>query len=150
MDQTTGLTTTSLISDAERDHRIAGLDFGYYLDGYINGFEEEPETYFLKGPDFIIMAYAASTDPDTGEPRPHWHIHYLATVNKNKLDVLFQWMPYHLPEMSFARTLKNDLGLRFYKTDRLLKLCQTFHKSSDSSSGCTLSATSEAKEKLPL
>jgi len=148
LDHDTLRTTLSLIDECELKHVSAGLDFGLYVDGYINGFVELPDTYFIKGPDVLIMAHHARIDPNTGNPREYWHIHYLATrKGKNKLDVLFDWMPYRLPEIGTARPFKNSLGLRFFKTERLLKLCQHFHDSSDSSSDSTSFATSAEVEK---
>jgi len=144
----TKLHTLSLIDECELKHRSAGYDYGNYIDGYINGFVGVPDTYFIKGPDVLIMAHHAHKDPNTGLPREYWHIHYLATrKGKNKLDVLFQWMPYHLPEIGTARPFKNNLGLRFFKTDRLLRLCRHFHDSSTSSADSTSSTTWEEEEK---
>ena len=115
--------TISLVDECILKHTAAGLDFSFWVDGYITGFQGIPETYFIKTPTDMLMFHHGRVDNRTGEPREYWHIHYLATRNKNKLDLLFHYMPYYLPEVGIARPFKNSKGFNFYKTDRLRQLC---------------------------
>lgn len=88
-----------------------GLDGTQLFDHY------HSRGYVMKGPDYFMM----------GEPLPDrkaWFVFWAESLpgTEPACRRFLRMMPYYLPEVAFARSLKGRTHPQFYSTARLLRL----------------------------
>lgn len=74
----------------------------------------EREHYVFKGDDYFLMGWK--------QPEG-WVVYFAYCSSGVPLDTLFDLMPYHAEYIGFCRGLRGKKDLKFYRTDRLRKLC---------------------------
>ena len=107
----------TVFDQAESAHRLAGYDIWEILAWYMVA-PSTQRSYVFKGPDFFLI-FDHCVDEGMED---YWFIWYAAIKGKPIID-LFKWMPYELPYIAFARTLKES-PLKFYKTEYLKRACK--------------------------
>ena len=99
---------------ASSAHTALGLDFPAIFDNFMtNG-------WVVKAPDHFIMFGLHPGNPKV------WMIWWAeSTVRRDMRGLLrtfFKYMPYHLPEICWARPMRGRQDFKFYSTARLLAL----------------------------
>lgn len=100
-----------------RSAESLGLDGPREFDAYFSS------GYVIKTPELMIL-FTPAPDCASGA----WYVHWAEAhpdLPRTRLGLIREFlrhMPYYLPEVLFARSLKNRPYLKFYSTDRLLKI----------------------------
>ena len=115
----------SLVEEMEAVCRHSGYthkDFCAWFDYYLEA-PPEDRCYFLKGPDWLMLARHISPGEEFPEaPGDAWFIFH---ASGNALTKFFDCaaLAYPLPYVCFARPLKGRKELQFFKWERIRALC---------------------------
>lgn len=114
------LITTPLYKDlfasAAKAHAEHGLDFQGHLAHYCQS------GYVFKGPDFFLMGREDPEDPDAWLI---WWAECYPTRRPSDMVALFiRFMPHYRKRIAWVRMLKGKTELKYYSTDRLLRIKQ--------------------------
>ena len=103
-----------LLISAEKQHAIAGYDFPTIFDYYFK------HQWVFKGPGYLLMGGHDPQDPDA------WLVWWAEAQSKketlNAIRLFLRLMPYRKPRVAWARPLKGRPEVKYYSTERLLRL----------------------------
>ena len=103
-----------LLVNAERVHAVAGYDFPSIFDYYFK------HQWVFKGPGYLLMGGHDPADQDA------WLVWWAEAQSKketwNAIRLFLRMMPYRKPRIAWARPLKGRTAVKYYSTERLLRL----------------------------
>lgn len=119
--------TTPYPSDANlmRESEFLFTASGYNLYAELDRYMNEPGHYVHKGPDFFGMMRHVFPHEMAGAPGEFWFVFYAAVRQPCTIISLSRFIPYSLPYIAFARGVKGNFDLKYYKTERITRLCKT-------------------------
>lgn len=86
--------------------------------------------YMFSGPQALLIG---GNDPDNPQDTATWFVYWAEVhpdLRRDRLAALryfMDWIPYHRPNIKFARGVRGHLDGKLYSTDRLLKLIGSRH-----------------------
>jgi hypothetical protein len=103
--------------------RLNKVDFERVMEEHF----QDPDSYIFKGCDyFLLCTHKWKDDPEfPGAPDDFWLIWYAHIEPECSLRWLFTLTPYVLPYIAFIRGLRGKKDLKYYKTKRLHRLCNS-------------------------
>lgn len=102
------------LESAERVHTVAGFDFQVVFDYYFR------HQWVFKGPGYLLLGGHDPKDPDA------WLVWWAEARSKKEtwqaVRLFLRLMPYKKARIGWARPLKGRPEVKYYSTDRLLRL----------------------------
>lgn len=117
---TPSLTEYDFVATFIKAAEALGLDGPREFDAYFTS------GYVIKTPELLLL-FTEAKDHEIGA----WYVHWaeahpdLSNTGMDMMREFLRHMPYYLPEIQFARSLKNKPFLKSYSTERLLRIVGT-------------------------